>query len=200
MIRVGLTGSIAMGKSTTAALFRDEGVPVFDSDAAVHALYRPGAAGSEAIAALAPSAVGAAGVDREALKSAIASDPALLPAIEAAIHPLVAAAREAFVTEAGAAPVVLFDIPLLYETGAETSLDAVVVVTAPEAVQRARALARPGMTNAHLDRIQARQTPDAEKRARADFLVETHHGIEVARAQVRKILRSLRGATGEPHA
>ncbi|MEO1330152.1 MAG: dephospho-CoA kinase [Pseudomonadota bacterium] len=194
MIRVGLTGSIAMGKSTTADMFRDEGAPVHDADAAVHELYGPGGAASEPLRALVPSAVSAAGVDREALKAAIAEDPALLGRIEAAIHPLVKAHRDAFerAAEADDQTIILFDVPLLFETGADQEMDAVVVVTAPAEVQKARALARPGMTEAHLDRILARQTPDAEKRARADYLVETHHGLEVARAQVRKILSDLR--------
>lgn len=194
MIRLGLTGSIAMGKSTTAELFRAEGVRVHDADEAVHRLYAPGGAAIDPIRALVPDAVSPEGVDRAVLKSAIAEDPSLLAKIEAVVHPLVTADRIAFEEKAGAAgaEIIVFDIPLLFETGGADWVDKIVVVTAPKAVQRERALARPGMTEAHLARILARQTPDSEKRARADFLVETHHGIEAARQQVRNILGQLR--------
>ncbi|MEL6266381.1 MAG: dephospho-CoA kinase [Pseudomonadota bacterium] len=195
MIRLGLTGSIGMGKSTTAGLFADEGVPVWDADATVHRLYAPGGAGAAAIAGLAPAAV-PDGVDRAALRAALAADATLLPRIEAAIHPLVAADRAAFLARAGAegAAVVLLDIPLLFETGAETQVDHIVVVSAPEAVQRERVLARGGMTEADLDRILARQVPDAEKRRRADTVIDTARGIEPARADVRRLLARLKEA------
>ncbi len=168
--RLGLTGSIGMGKSTTAGLFRELGVPVWDADAAVHRLYAPGGVGSAAIAPLCPEAVGPGGVDRAVLKTWIAREPGALARLEAAVHPLVAADREHFITQAHT-PLVVLDIPLLFETGAD--VDGVLVVTAPEQVQRARVLARPGMTEAHMAQILARQMPDAEKRARADFVIET---------------------------
>ncbi|TVS03215.1 MAG: dephospho-CoA kinase [Rhodobacteraceae bacterium] len=168
--RLGLTGSIGMGKSTTAEFFREVGVPVWDADAAVHRLYASGGAGTKAIAALCPEAVGPNGVDRAALKTWLAREPGRLVQLESVIHPLVAADRERFIAETEASLVVL-DIPLLFETGAD--VDAVLVVTAPEEVQRARVLARPGMDRAHLEQILDRQMPDAEKRARADFIIET---------------------------
>lgn len=191
MIRLGLTGSIGMGKSTTARMFADEGVPVWDADAAVHRLYAPGGAGSAAISTFAPEAVDAdGGVDRAALRRALAEDPSLFGRLDAAIHPLVAADRTAF-AEARAtegAPLAVFDIPLLFETGAEAGLDRVVVVTAPAEVQRARVLDRPGMTQADLDRLLARQMPDADKRARADYVIDTAHGLAPAREAVRAII------------
>jgi dephospho-CoA kinase len=190
--RLGLTGSVGMGKSTTAALFAEAGVPVWDADAAVHRLYAEGGAGAAAIAGLAPEAVSGTVVDRDRLRDAIIADPGLLARIEARVHPLVAADREAFAAAHADADILLFDIPLLFETGGEAGLDAVLVVTAPEAVQRARVLARPGMTPAALAHILARQTPDAEKRARADFIIETGRGVEAARADVLALLARIR--------
>ncbi len=194
MIRLGLTGSIAMGKSTTAGLFRDEGVAVHDSDEAVHRLYGPDGVASRRIAEIAPQAVGPEGVDRAVLKEAIAQDPQLLSKLEEIVHPLVAADRRAFERAAAARgeKLALFDIPLLFETMMANELDKIIVVTAGPDIQRARALARPGMTEAHFDRILARQVPDAEKRARADFVIDTGQGIEAARAQVRDILKKMR--------
>ncbi|MEL6577364.1 MAG: dephospho-CoA kinase [Pseudomonadota bacterium] len=192
MKRLGLTGSIGMGKSTTAAMFAEEGVPVWDADAAVHRLYAAGGAGAAAIGALVPVALDAAGaVDRAALRAAIGADKMLLPKIEAAIHPLVAADRAAFAEAAAAegASIVLFDIPLLFETGADGGMDRIVVVTAPAAVQRERVLSRGTMTEADFEAILARQTPDAEKRARADHLIDTSLGMAAARARVREILK-----------
>ena len=187
---IALTGSIGMGKSTTAAMFAEEGVPVWDADAAVARLYAPGGAGGSAIARLRPEAVrGDGSVDREALRHWVTADPAALPALEAAIHPLVGADRERFLAETDA-PVVLVDIPLLLETGGEALADTVVVASAPAAAQRARVLAREGMTPERLDAILARQVPDAEKRARADHVVETLTP-EGARAAVRRILEGL---------
>lgn len=193
MIKVGLTGSIGMGKSTTAAMFADAGAAVWDADAAVHRLYGPGAKGAAAIAALSPGVVTGAGVDRVRLRSAIMEDPALLKRVEQAIHPLVAEDRaEALAAAAaGGAAVAVLDIPLIFETGAATSFDHVVVASAPPETQRARVLARPGMTEAAFEAILARQVPDAEKRAKADFVVETGHGLEAARAQVARIMRAL---------
>jgi len=195
MIAVGLTGSIGMGKSTVAQAFADAGAAVWDADAAVHALYAPGGAGARAVAALAPQAVGADGVDRAALRAAALADPGLLGRIEAAVHPLVAADRAAFLARARAegAGVAVCDVPLLFETGAERDFDAVVVVSAPPEAQRARVLARPGMTAQALDAILARQTPDAEKRARADFVIDTGGAVEAAQAQARAVLAALNG-------
>jgi dephospho-CoA kinase len=182
-----------MGKSTTAEMFRAENVPVWDADAAVHRIYGPGGSGAAALAPLVPAAITPRGaVDRPALRAAIAADPDLLGRIEALVHPLVAADRAAFLAETRA-PLVVCDIPLLFETGAETWLDAVLVVTAPPEVQRARVLARPGMTEADFARLLARQMPDAEKRARADHLIDTSLGLEPARAAVQKLVARLRG-------
>lgn len=170
---LGLTGSIGMGKSTVAAMFREAGVPVWDADAAVAALYAPGGAGVPAIAALCPAAVAGGAVDRAVLRDWIAADPAALGRIEAAIHPLVAADRRRFLAAeaAAGARLVVLDIPLLFETGAESGADATLVVSAPPEVQRARVLARPGMTEAAFERLLAKQMPDAEKRRRADHVI-----------------------------
>ncbi|MEO0428050.1 MAG: dephospho-CoA kinase [Pseudomonadota bacterium] len=197
MRRLGLTGSIGMGKSTTAAMFAEEGIPVWDADAAVHRLYAAGAEGAVAIGNLVPQALDQSGaVDRRALRAAIARDASLLSKVEAAIHPLVAADRAAFAAEAAAtgASIVLFDIPLLLETGSDGAVDSIVVVTAPEKVQRERVLDRGTMTEAELDAIIARQMPDAEKRARADHVIDTSKGFEAAREQVREILEEERNA------
>ena len=188
MILLGLTGSIGMGKSTTAQLFADEGVPVHDADAAVHALYAPGGAAVAAVEAAFPGVTHQGGVQRERLSAHVAGKPEALARLEAIVHPLVLRDRDEFLERIKGAPVALFDIPLLFETGAEDLVDAVVVVSAPTEVQRARVLARPGMTEAKLDAILARQIPDAEKRARADFVVGTGAGLEPARAAVRRIL------------
>lgn len=193
MIRLGLTGSIGMGKSTTAAMFRDRGALVHDADAAVAALYGPGGAAGPAIAELAAHAVGPGGVDRGALKQALDADPSLLARLEAAVHPLVEAHRRAFdqAAEAAGAALVVYDIPLLFEVGADAEMDAVLVVTAPPEVQEARVLARPGMTRERLAAILARQTPDAEKRRRADYIVDTSKGLAAAAAQVDAIIAAL---------
>lgn len=199
MIVLGLTGSIGMGKSTTAAMFAEAGIPVWDADAAVHRLYAAGGEGSPAIARLVPRAVSDAGIDRTKLRAAILADAGLLPQVEAAIHPLVAADRNRFLTEARAqgAPLVLCDIPLLYETGAEKWLDKVAVVTAPAEVQRQRVLARPGMTEEVFSAILAKQVPDAEKRSRADFVIDTGQGLEPVRRQVAGIIAGLTTQRGQ---
>ena len=193
--QLGLTGSIGMGKSTTAAMFAEEGVPVWDADAAVHRLYMPGGAGVDAIMALRPEAVHEGAVDRARLKEWIAADPAALSRIEAVIHPLVAADRAAFVAAAAAkgAPLVVLDIPLLFETGADAQMDATLVVTAPPEVQRERVLARPGMTEEQFATILARQMPDAEKRARATHVIETLT-LDATRAAVRNLIDSIGAA------
>jgi dephospho-CoA kinase len=190
--RLGLTGSVGMGKSTTAAIFAAAGVPVWDADAAVHRLYAAGGAGVAVIAGLVPAAVRDGAVDRSVLRQAVLDDPGLLARIEAGIHPLVAADRAAFLTEHAAADLVLLDIPLLYETGAEASVDAVAVVSAPPEVQRERVVARPGMTEPAFAAILARQVPDAEKRRRADFVIDTGRGLEAARAAVLSLIAEIR--------
>ncbi|TCP61135.1 dephospho-CoA kinase [Rhodovulum bhavnagarense] len=190
---LGLTGSIGMGKSTTAMFFQEAGVPVWDADAAVHRLYGPGGAAVAAIAALCPEAIRDDAVDRDVLKRWIASDPCALSRIEAAVHPLVAQDRAAFVARHSDAPLVVLDIPLLFETGATGGMDAVLVVSAPPEVQRARVLARPGMTAAQFETIHARQMPDTEKRARADYVIETQ-SLEQTRAEVQALVQKL-GAT-----
>jgi dephospho-CoA kinase len=188
---LGLTGSIGMGKSTTAQMFRDLGVPVWDADASVHALYASGGAGARRIAALCPAAMAADGsVDRARLRAAIAQDPSLLSRINAAIHPLVAQDRAGFLARTHA-PLVVLDIPLLFEGGGADLCDAVAVVSVPADEQRRRVLAR-GMPEADLDLILMRQMPDAEKRARADFVIDTRT-LEAARQQVRHIVEQYQG-------
>ena len=193
MIVLGLTGSVGMGKSTTAAMFADAGARVWDADAAVHRLYGAGGAAVGPVGALVPEAVRGGAIDRGVLRAAIMADPGLLKRIEAVVHPLVQADRLDFLERARAegVRVVVCDIPLLFETGQAGAFDAVVVVSAPPDVQRARVLARPGMTEAAFEAILARQMPDADKRARADFVVETGEGMEAARVQVAAILQAM---------
>lgn len=188
--RLGLTGSIGMGKTTTARLFADEGIPVWEADSAVHLLYAQGGAAVAPIAALLPEAVRNGSVSREIIRGHIASDPTLLPRIEAVVHPLVAADRDHFIANATADLVVL-DIPLLFEAGTEVSLDATLLVTAPAALQRLRVLARPGMTEAHLAVILARQMHDSEKRRRATHIVETLD-LASSTAYVKALIRHIR--------
>src|SRR5712692_5114959 len=188
MFILGLTGSLGMGKSTTARFFAEEGVPVHDADAVVHRLYE-----GEAVAAIEaafPGTTGAGKVDRTKLAARVLGDAAALQALEAIVHPLVHDAERRLLAEAQARgeEVVVLDIPLLFETGGDRRVDAVVVVSAPPEVQRARVLERPGMTIEKLEAILAKQMPDAEKRRRADFVVETSQGFDAARAQVRAIL------------
>lgn len=190
---LGLTGSIGMGKSTTAGFFREAGVPVWDADAAVHRAYGPRGAALPGIAALRPAAVGPEGVDRAALKDWIAADPTALAQIEAVVHPLVSADRLAFLDRHRVADLVLLDVPLLYETGVDRLCDAVLVVTAPPEVQRARVLARPGMSEDALAVLLAKQMPDAEKRARADHIIETTD-LAPARAAVQALIERIRHA------
>jgi dephospho-CoA kinase len=188
MFILGLTGSLGMGKSATAKMFADEGVPVHDADAAVHHLYEAEAV--PLIEAAFPGTTADGKVDRDRLSRQVLGDAAAIKRLESIVHPLVGAARDRFLAEAerkGAAVAVL-DIPLLFETGGDTRCDAVVVVSAPADVQRSRSLERPGMTEQKFAAILAKQLPDAEKRARADFVVDTSKGFEAARAQVRDIL------------
>lgn len=190
---LGLTGSIGMGKSTTAGLFAEAGVPVWDADAAVHRLYTAGGGAVAAIAELIPEAVVEGAVDRERLRRAALAEGGLLGRIEARVHPLVAAERAAFIAGHRDADLIVCDIPLLYETGAEAGLDAVLVVTAPAEVQRARVMARPGMTESAFAHILSRQVPDVEKRARADFIIDTAEGLDAARAAVGVVIVKIRG-------
>lgn len=196
MIRLGLTGSIGMGKSTVAAMFADLGVPVFDADAAVHRLQGPAGRVVAAIEARFPGTTGANGVDRTALSEAVLGDPAAFAALEAIVHPAVGEERAAFLAANAAAPLVVFDVPLLFETGGDARVDRVAVVSAAADVQRARVLARPGMTAAKLAAILARQTPDAEKRARADHVIATDVPLAETRAQVAALVACLTSGEG----
>lgn len=195
MIILGLTGSIGMGKSTTAALFAEEGVPVFDADAAVARMYQPGGEAVPLIERAFPGTTSeTAGVDRAKLTAALQADPSKFETLNAIVHPLVGNARRRFFSEAeqAGAPLVVLDVPLLFETGQHDQVHHVVVVSAPETVQRERVLARPGMSVEKFEAILARQTPDADKRAQADHVIDTSQGIEHARAQVRALLDELR--------
>ena len=200
MIVLGLTGSIGMGKSTTARLFAEEGARVHDADQTVHELYADGGAAVGPIAEAFPSAVKQDAVDRPALAAALARDPAAFERLEAIVHPLVARSRDAFVQAAAqtGAEVIVLDVPLLFETGGHQGLDAVVVVSAPHHLQRQRVLERPGMTPERLDHLIGRQVPDAAKRERADFVVETGQGVDHARAQVRQILATVKDPAWRP--
>lgn len=188
---LGLTGSIGMGKSTVAAMFRGAGVPVFDADAEVHRLQGPGGALLPAIEAAFPGTTGPQGVDRGALGALVFGDDAALARLEAIVHPAVAARRQEFLIEHGGAPLVVFDIPLLFEKGGWQQVDAVAVVSAPAAVQRARVLARPGMTGEKFAQILARQVPDADKRARADHVIDTGTTLAATDAAVRALIARL---------
>ena len=193
-IVLGLTGSIGMGKSTTARMFADRGVPVWDADAAVHGLYSKAGSGVPEIAQLAPTAIVDGAVDRGELKRLIADHPALLGQIEAVIHPLVQADREAFIASCrkNNDAVALVDVPLLFETGSDRTVDAIAVVSTSAGLQKYRVLERPGMTEAQFEMILAKQLPDAEKRSRADFVIDTTT-LDSANRDVDRILAELKG-------
>ena len=192
MILLGLTGSIGMGKSTVARMFAEEGVPVFDADAAVHRLQGPNGALVEAIEGQFPGTTGAEGVNRTALAGRVLGEPEQLKRLEALIHPAVAQMRRDFIAAHAGAPVIVLDIPLLFEAGGVNDVDKVAVVSASAGVQRERTLARPGMTEAKFEQILARQLPDAEKRARADFVIPTDVSLDETRKSIRRILACLR--------
>ncbi|MFN9926624.1 MAG: dephospho-CoA kinase [Phenylobacterium sp.] len=195
MRTIGLTGSIGMGKSTTAAMFREAGVPVYDADAAVHDLYDEGGAAVGPVGEAFPGVVVEGRVDRERLRQRVLGQPDELKRLNAIVHPLVGQDRVGFfkAAEASGADWVVLDVPLLFETGGHANVDAIVVVSAPPEMQRERVLARPGMSPDRLDAILAQQLADAEKRARAHYVVETGQGLEHARRQVMAILAELRG-------
>ena len=196
MFVLALTGSIGMGKSTTRDMFARRGVAVFDADATVHTLYQ-GAAGGAVEAAFPGTTVDGI-VDRRRLAARVLGDDAALRQLEAIVHPLVAAARNAFLAEARAAgrDLVLLDVPLLFEIGADGAADAIVVVTAPEAVQKARVLGRPGVTPAYFAAMLAKQMPDAEKRRRADFIIDTGEGFDAAERAVDEVLAAVASRSG----
>jgi dephospho-CoA kinase len=196
MLKLGLTGSIGMGKSTVAKMFVDAGIPVFDADAEVHKLQGPAGKVVAAIEARFPGTTGADGVNRTALAEAVLGDDTAMKALEAIVHPAVGAERAAFLARHADAPLVVFDVPLLFETGGERGVDKVAVVSAAAEVQRARTLARPGMTPAKFDAIIARQIPDAEKRARADFVIPTDVPLDETRAHVDRVIACLREGKG----
>jgi dephospho-CoA kinase len=190
---IGLTGSIAMGKTHTARIFAEEGIPVFYADAVVHALYQPGGRAVSVVRSLSPEAVVGDAVDRRRLSEAIMKDEGLLKRLEEAIHPLVRGEQAQFLERERRkkSPLVVVDVPLLFETGREGEFDSIIVVSAPLEIQLRRALARPGMTPEKLDLILSRQMPDHEKRARADFIVDTGGSVEFARSQVKHIVNQL---------
>jgi dephospho-CoA kinase len=191
MIRIALTGSIGMGKSTVAAMFAAAGVPVFDADAVVRQLQGPGGTLVERIGELFPGTVRCGTLDRDCLAQIVLEDPAKLAALEAIVHPAVRDWRQAFVDEHSGAPALIFEIPLLFETRSEEEFDKVIVVSAPADVQRARVLQRRGMTDAKLESILKRQVPDDEKRRRADFVIDTGTDLSTTEGQVRDILACL---------
>jgi dephospho-CoA kinase len=191
MMRIALTGSIAMGKSTVAAMFEAAGIPVFDADRVVHRVQTDDQDVIAAIGQRFPGTVSDGRLDRDALRTAVLGSPASLAALEAIVHPAVANARAKFIAEHRGSPAWMFDIPLLFETGGADAFDKVIVVSAPADVQRQRALARSGMTADKLDAIIARQMPDAEKRRRADFIIENGGDLSTTQAQVDAIIACL---------
>ena len=197
MIKIALTGSIGMGKSTVAKMFERAGVPLFDADAEVRRLQGPGGALVEAIERRFPGSVRDGAIDREALSARVLGRPDELAALEAIVHPAVQEARERFVADHGGAPALLFDIPLLFETGGEGAFDKVITVSAPPEVQRQRVLSRPGMTSEKLDAILARQMPDEDKRERSDFVIDTCGSLAETERQVEHILACLGLAAGQ---
>jgi dephospho-CoA kinase len=194
MITLGLTGSIGMGKSTTAAMFREAGIPVYEADAAVAEIYLKGGAAVAPLEAAFPGVTRDGAVDREALRQRVLGDDEAMARLNSVVHPLLGKDRVAFFEKATAdrAVLVVLDIPLLFETGGERNMDAVAVVSAPAEMQRERVLARDGMTPERLDAILSRQTPDAEKRARADYVIDTGKGLEAARDQVTAVIADIR--------
>lgn len=195
---LGLTGSIGMGKSATATMFSALGIPVHDADAAVHDLYAPGGDAVASIAQAFPDVLGAeGGVDRALLRAAVLGRPERMKALEAIVHPLARAASIGFLACHADAPLVVLDVPLLYETGGETRCDAVAVVSAPPDVQRARVLARPGMSDAAFAAILEKQMPDSEKRARADYVIDTSRGFPEAEAEVARIVAAVMRSQGQ---
>ncbi|MDN3646885.1 dephospho-CoA kinase [Pontixanthobacter aestiaquae] len=192
---IGLTGSIGMGKSTVAAMFEAAGVPVFDADAAVRSMQGPEGQLLPAIEAEFPGSTGPNGVNRDALGKHVFADPEGLARLEAIIHPAVGAKRQAFLTENAEAPMLLFDIPLLFEKGGHEAVDTVVVVSAPAEIQRERVLARPEMTQEKFEHILSLQVPDAEKRERADHIIDTGCSLAETEAQVARLIEQLMGRT-----
>src|SRR5690606_18734734 len=199
MLLIGLTGSIGMGKSETAKMFRDFGVPVYDADAAVHKLYENGGKAVKPLLAAFPSGIVTDAMDLMALLRWVLSLPEEMKKLEAIVHPLVGEVQMEFLTDnlKAGAPMVVLDIPLLYETGGEKRVDIVVVVSAPYDIQKTRVLARPDMDEAKFAAIHAKQVPDEEKRRRADFIVESDKGLDHARAQVAAIIEALKGRPGK---
>ncbi len=191
---IGLTGSIGMGKSTTAAMFREAGIPVYDADAAVHAAYAVGGVAVGPVGEAFPGTVSDGRVDREALRQQVLGNSDAMARLNSIVHPLIGKSRaDAFAAAtASGADMIILDVPLIYETGGDKNMDAVIVVSAPPEMQRERVLAREGMTPERLDAILAQQLPDAEKRKRADYVIDTGKGLEAARAQVTEVIRTLR--------
>ncbi len=194
MVIIGLTGSIGMGKSETAKMFRKLGIPVYDADAAVHAIYAPGGSAVAPIEAAFPGVTGANGVDREALAKQVLNDAAALKKLESIVHPLVGLEQQKFLEQATAekAEIVVIDVPLLYETGGQKRVDCVVLVSAPYELQRERVLARPGMSEEKFQAILAKQVPDAQKREQADYIIDSSQGLEPAMAQVEALIPLLK--------
>jgi len=195
---VGLTGSIGMGKTETAGMFRDLGIPVFDADAVVHQLQAPGGRAISQIKLAFPSVIDAGVLDRQKLGAIVFADAAEKKKLEAIMHPMVGEERAAFFSDAEkvGTPFVVVDVPLLFETGGNAACDKVIVVSAPESIQRSRVLARAGMTAEKFEHILSKQTPDADKRAGADYIIETDKGLEHARAHVQEIVDDLTGQYG----
>ncbi|HEX4890378.1 MAG TPA: dephospho-CoA kinase [Alphaproteobacteria bacterium] len=194
MVIVGLTGSIGMGKSETAKMFRRLGIAVYDADAAVHGIYAPGGSAVAPIEEAFPGVTGPNGVDRDALAKRVLNDPAALKKLESIVHPLVGLEQQKFLAQAAAekAEMIVIDVPLLYETGGQKRVDCVVLVSAPYELQRERVLARPGMSEEKFQSILAKQVPDAQKREQADYIIDSSKGLEAAMAQVEALIPLLR--------